>query len=80
MGPWFAQPGASGWLAMAVVWIGVVALVVWAVGRLFPGRSDVDAGPILDARLAAREIDAETHRAIRGQTDGDPSVQTKGHL
>lgn len=80
MGPWCAQTGASGWLAMTVVWIGVVALVVWAVGRLFPVRSDVDAGSILDARLAAGEIDAETYRAIRGQIDGDPSVATKGHL
>ncbi|HET8681361.1 MAG TPA: hypothetical protein VFM54_05755 [Micromonosporaceae bacterium] len=31
--------GFAGWLLMVVLWAGLVALVVWAVARLFPDRS-----------------------------------------
>ncbi len=84
MVPWCAQAGAVGWLATIVVWVAIVALVVWGLGRMFPVRFDADAGPaadarsILDARLASGEVDVETYRAVRAQIDGDSSVATKG--
>ncbi|RYG15773.1 MAG: hypothetical protein EON96_09995 [Caulobacteraceae bacterium] len=78
MGLWCAQMSAGGWLVMVVVWIGIVALVVWGLSRLFPAGSQADARSILDARLASGEIDAETFWTIRTQLDRDASVATKG--
>lgn len=37
--------GYAGWLVMLLLWVGVVALVVWGVARLFPNRSRTDALP-----------------------------------
>ena len=28
--------GVTGWLVMAALWTGLIALVVWAIARLFP--------------------------------------------
>lgn len=30
--------GFAGWLVMLLVWTGLIALVVWAITRLFPDR------------------------------------------
>ena len=68
--------GVGGWVLMAVFWVGFVALLVWAVSRIFPegGRS----GPaesastespreVLNRRLAAGEIDVDTYRRLLDQ-------------
>lgn len=78
MGLWCAQMGAGGWLLMIAFWIGIVALVVWSLSRLFPARSQADARSILDARLASGDLDAGTYWAIRTQLDRNSSVATKG--
>lgn len=70
MGPWCGQMGTGGWVGMAVFWLVVVALAVWAVTRLFPAQTSGDARATLDARLARGEIDAETYRLIRTELDG----------
>jgi len=71
--------GAGGWIAMAVFWIGVIALVVWLVVRAFPSgrRDDAAAGgdsavaqgetpeQLLDRRFASGEIDVATYESIR---------------
>jgi hypothetical protein len=31
--------GPAGWALMLLVWLGLVALTVWAIARLFPDRS-----------------------------------------
>jgi uncharacterized membrane protein len=61
---------AAGWLLMAGLWAGFLAVVVWAVLWLFPhGRSDSD-GPgkgrqdpaaDLERRLATGEIDVDEY-------------------
>ena len=61
------------WLVMVVFWVVLLAVIVWAVARLFArsGTSDSSAragerpGEILDRRLASGEIDAETYDALR---------------
>lgn len=78
MGPWCAQMGASGWVAMVVFWIAVVGLAIWAVSRLFPARSATDPRDVLDARLAVGEIDAATYRSIRAELDDRGSVEVSG--
>ncbi|HEX5995145.1 MAG TPA: hypothetical protein VFY84_08410, partial [Jiangellales bacterium] len=30
--------GLTGWVVMAAVWTGLIALVVWSIARLFPQR------------------------------------------
>jgi uncharacterized membrane protein len=30
--------GVTGWLLMLLLWAGLVALAVWGIARLFPGR------------------------------------------
>lgn len=69
---WGWGMGAGGWIAMVVFWVAVLALIVWAVARIFPGGSGREAGPwsetpeeILDRRFAAGELDAETYRSMR---------------
>lgn len=67
--------GAGGWIAMAMFWIGLIALVVWGVSRAFPsgnGRDDTSWAPrpespaeVLDRRYAAGEIDEDRYQAMR---------------
>lgn len=74
---WCGGMGIGGWLLMALLWGGFLAVVVWAVARLFPrsrpGSSrpgaggDQDAASVLDRRLAAGEIDEDTYRQLRGE-------------
>ncbi len=73
---WRGGMGAWGWLLMAVLWGGFLAVVVWAITRLFPrsrsrpsGHQDAvqqDAAD-LDRRFASGEIDEDTYRRIRGE-------------
>jgi putative membrane protein len=69
---WCGGMGAGGWLLMALLWGGFLAVVVWAVTRLFPrsrsgpGGGD-SAGSVLDRRLAAGEIDEDTYLHLRGE-------------
>ena len=80
---WCGGMGVGGWLLMAALWGGFLAIVVWAVMRLFP-RSRQAAGSgetvapgggesaasVLDRRLAAGEIDEDTYRHLRGELTG----------
>jgi len=65
--------GAAGWLLMALFWIALVALVVFAVVRLLPARAESGPAPseraeepreILKRRLASGEIDVETYEHL----------------
>jgi putative membrane protein len=74
MNHWYDSMGAGDWLVMSVFWVALIALIVWAVARLFPrtdGRNSVDLAErpeeILDRRLASGEIDAGTYDALRGK-------------
>jgi len=60
--------GVAGWLMMIAFWGGFIALVLWAVTRLFP-TSDRggEAVELLDRRLATGQIDAETYRQVRDE-------------
>jgi len=77
---WCGGMGAGGWLLMALLWGGFLAVIMWAVTRLFPrdragsGRSGTTGGAnaesaasTLDRRLAAGEIDEDTYRRLRGE-------------
>lgn len=73
--------GSGGWILMALFWIALVALVVWAIVRLAPGRSEPsgqareqvekprerveEPREILDRRLASGEIDVETYEELK---------------
>ena len=73
MNNWQGSMSAAGWVVMSVLWVMLIALVVWAVASLFPrgggDRSDLAERPeeILDRRLAAGEIDMATYDAVRGK-------------
>ena len=64
---------AGWWVLMPVLWIALIALIVWAVVRLFPGRESSaraeDARSLLDRRLASGEIDAKTYDQLRERLD-----------
>lgn len=83
--------GSGGWVIMAIVWIALVLLIVWAASRLLP-RRDVPQAPgaagfstsppadplaILDARLARGEIDLDTHDRLRERLSGGTSAGGK---
>ncbi|NMR19491.1 hypothetical protein [Cellulomonas fimi] len=76
MGLWCTQPGPVGWVVMLAFWITVIVLVLWGLNRLFP--DPVDADRLLDARLAAGEIDLETYRVLRSELSDADAVTTKG--
>jgi putative membrane protein len=70
---WSGGMGAAGWVLMSVLWVILIAVIVWALAALF-GRGDRSAGgaaiserpeEILDRRLASGEIDTETYEALR---------------
>jgi len=73
MNNWYSGMGAGGWFLMSVLWIALIALIVWAVAKLFPrgerDRSNLAERPeeILERRLAAGEIDAAAYDALRGK-------------
>lgn len=66
--------GAAGWVLMSVIWVVLIAAIVWAIAALF-GRNDrsnsvtTAARPqeILDRRLASGEIDHDTYDALRAK-------------
>jgi putative membrane protein len=76
---WCGQMGVAGWLFMALLWGGLLAVVVWAVVRLFPSGRRGPGGPQppggdpagdLDRRLAAGEIDVDAYLRQRDATAG----------
>jgi putative membrane protein len=64
-----AMFGMAGMLVMVLVWAGLVLLVIWGAGQLFPRerRNDEEvAREALGRRFAAGEIsDAEYQQALR---------------
>ena len=63
--------GVGGWLLMIGLWAGFVAVVVWAVSRLFPLRTPrSEAEDLLRHRLAAGEIDPKAYREARDELVG----------
>lgn len=63
-----AGMGWLGMLTMALLWIGVIALVIWGVSNLFPGqqlRTEQDALEILRRRFASGEISREEFEQAR---------------
>lgn len=75
--------GAGGWLLMALLWVVLLAFVVWLVARLFPTRTDdrpknpAEPREILDRRLAAIEIDAKTDKELHAEL-GPRSLGARG--
>jgi len=73
MDGWYDGMSGGGWILMIVFWVGLIAAIVWAGGRLFARPDQVDysrgagerPGEILERRLASGEIDAETYDALR---------------
>lgn len=63
--------GLGGWLLMIGVWVALIAVVVWAVTRLFPtAPRRADAEELLDQRLATGEIDPGTYRTAGQELAG----------
>ena len=77
MGPWCGQMGIGGWVGMAAFWVLVLALVIWAVSRLFPSQDALTPRAVLDARLASGDLDPETYRLIRQELDDLHDVATR---
>jgi uncharacterized membrane protein len=77
---WCSGMGTAGWLLMAGLWAGFLAVVVWAVLWLFPrGRRDFgdqqppagrDTATDLDRRLAAGEIGVDDYLRRRDALSG----------
>lgn len=71
---WSGGMGAAGWVLMSVIWVVLIAVIVWAMAALF-GRNDRSSGAtiadrpeeILDRRLASGEIDHNTYDALRAK-------------
>ena len=63
------------WVLMMIVWIALVAVVVWAVVRLLASREQPATTAerpeeILKRRLASGEIDAKTYDELRSRLGG----------
>lgn len=59
--------GAWGWIMMTIIWVVVVALIVWGVRSVGgSGRPDPDQGMrVLDERFARGEIDQQEYEERR---------------
>ena len=71
---WSGGMGAAGWVLMSVLWVVLIAAIVWGLAALFgradrPGIAAISERPeeILDRRLASGEIDTETYEALRAK-------------
>jgi putative membrane protein len=78
--------GAGGWIVMSLLWVAVLAVVVWAIARVVPGRRETAAEPaatqeepltILDRRLARGEIDTATYDELRSKLSGPAPVGSR---
>lgn len=69
-GSWCSGMGVGGWVLMLGFWVALLAVIVWAVTRLFPTTSKDDVLDVLDRRLAAGEIDPDAYRAARSELSG----------
>jgi putative membrane protein len=70
--------GFAGWFLMALFWVALIALVVWAVTRLIPAAAEGTSGrskpaeeprEILKRRLASGEIDVEAYEQLNSKLD-----------
>lgn len=61
------------WLPMVLVWMGLLALLVWALRAQTaapgPDRSGPNARAALDQRLARGELDLAEYRSLRAELD-----------
>lgn len=75
---WCGGMSVGGWLLMVLLWGSFLAVIVWAIMRLFPSGRSRHAGPgtpdggesagsLLDRRLASGEIDEGTYLRLRGE-------------
>jgi putative membrane protein len=74
----FHTMGAGDWVLMTLFWVALVALVAFAIVRLFPAAAPTN-GPaqssaedprrILDRRLAAGEIDVDAYERLKAELD-----------
>ncbi|WP_250445464.1 hypothetical protein [Actinotalea sp. C106] len=69
--PWCMDLGTGGWLMLTSA-LAMLGVAVWVVTRLFPAAPEPDPVAVLDARLAAGEIDLETYRVLRAELGGRP--------
>lgn len=76
MNGWHGGMSAGGWILMVVLWVVLIAVIVWVIARVLPTRRDASATSvepddaeeplvILDRRLARGDIDVETYDALR---------------
>lgn len=69
LGVGFGGAGLIGMALMALFWIGLILLLIWGIGRLFPRerRADRDvAREVIGRRYATGEIsEAEYRQAMR---------------
>lgn len=68
--------GGGGWILMILAWAALLGVIVWAVVRIFPGRTATTGAsgeqPLetLDRRLAHGEIDLDTYDQLRAKLTG----------
>lgn len=69
--------GGGGWILMLLAWAALIGVIVWAVVRIFPGRTPTmnasGEQPLetLDRRLAHGEIDPDIYDQLRVKLAGD---------
>ena len=67
------QTGASWWmwLPMVLVWVGLLALILWTLrAQAGPGTPPTaHAREVLDRRLARGELDVAQYRALREELE-----------
>ncbi|MDZ7577666.1 MAG: SHOCT domain-containing protein [Candidatus Nanopelagicales bacterium] len=74
--------GGWSWImlgTMVLGWGGLLAVIVWAIYRVFPGqaRGSESAAEILDRRFASGEIDTETYRAALRELGASRSIASR---
>ena len=67
--------GSGGWVAI-IMPIAILAAAMWAITRLFPAAPPPDPRSVLDARLAAGDIDVVAYRRACDELAGAPHIAT----
>ena len=76
--------GAGGWVLMSLFWVGLLAVIVWAIARIVPSRSDHAREPstpqMSGGRTQMSRLRSSTAGWLAARSTSRPTTQLRSKL